>query len=533
MVPQIVHVSDPHTKLRFSPDGRALASAHRGKVHIWDLATGALLRILAQPGVTQYHDLRFLPDGKRLLSANYDLAITTWDLETADPIRVAPGTTFGGSGFFFSGDGRRALWLELDGYVRIADLTPSGRALVPKLLHAVGGTGPKGVTVAMTQKLAPSGTLLNGAISKTGSVGVVARGSGPPEVWNLDRGELYCKLDKNTPMGVKVELSPDGERLLTSYSNGSIRVWSSKRCSVLREIPRPPEPIRDIKIAADGRRALIIDAKQIEVVDIENGKISRTLPLSKDLPVNEASLSDDGRSAALGGNGVLSIWDIDTGTLRSLTRDKAALAPIQSVAFDATGHRPTSATFDVKSPILAVWDLDRLGLSAVAPLDAGTAATVVLASRAARAWSLASFEKRLRAWDLGPLFGARSGASPLLLAAFDGSQGEAGLAVAASGQRALTVTTRAVQQRVGGKPVYQSEIDLGLWGDDKSSNPKAAIQKDYGRALAISGDGRFAATSRYDASAKKQDAILWDLSRGALLHAVAADTLHIWSAAFS
>lgn len=534
MVPQIVHVSDAQTKLRFSPDGRLLASAHRGKIHLWDIATGALLRILAQPGVTQYHDLRFLPDGKRLLSANFDLAVTTWDLETGEPIHLAPGMPFGGSGFFFSGNGRRALWLELDGYLRIADLTPSGRAQIPKILHTVGGTGPKGVTVAMTQKLAPGGTLLGGAISKSGDVGVIARGSGPPEVWNLDRGELFCKLDKKTPVGVTIALSPDGERIVTSFSNGSLRVLDAKRCSVLREFARPPEPIRSIAFTEELRKVIVIDAKQITIFDIESGRVSHTLPQPRDQAVNEAAAAAGG-TIALGGNGVLMLWEPATGALRSLTRDKAALSPVQSVAFDATGRRAASATFDIKSPILAAWDLNRLALSAVAPLDAGTAATVVLASRSPRAWSLSSFDKRLRAWDLGPFLGARHAApaAPLLLAAFDGSQGEAGLAVAASGRRALTVTTRVTQQMVGGKPVVQSELDLGLWGDDKSITPKAAVQKDYGRPLAISGDGRFAATSRMDASARKQDVMLWDLSRGTLLHAIAADTLHIWSAAFS
>jgi WD40 repeat protein len=533
MVPQLVHGLDAHTKLRFSPDGRTVASMHRGRIHLWDLTTGALLRVLEQQGVTHYHDIRFLPDGKRLLSANYDLAITTWDLETASPIRVAPGTTYGGSGLVFSSDARRALWLELDGYLRIADLAPDGRSLMPKILHTVGGKGPKGVTVAHTQKLPPEGTLLRASISKTGGVGLIARASGPPEVWNLDRGTLICKLDKDLLLGALLAISPDGERVLSVIANGSMRVWSSKRCSLLREIKRPPEPVRHIAIAADSRRALVADARQITVWDIDSGTIARSLTPPQ--LASEAVISDDGRSVALGGTGQLDIWDLTTGAVQSLTRDKAVLSAIQSVAFDATGRRAASATFEVKSPALAVWELDRLGLSAVAPLDAGTSATVVLASRSARAWSLSGFDKRLRAWDLGPLFGARPGASssPLLLAAFDGSQGEAGLAVASSGRNALTVTTRAGQQMVGGKPVFKSEIDLGLWGDDKSGNPKAAVQKEYGQPLAISGDGRLAATSRFDAASKKEDVLLWDLSRGALLHAIAADTHHVWSAAFS
>lgn len=530
MVPQVAHGLSGHTQLRFSPDGRVMASMHRGRIHLWDITTGALLRVLEQPGVMQLHDLRFLPDGKRMVTAGYDFALTTWDLETGAPIRVAPGTRFGGPGMAISGDARKAFWLELDSYLRIADLAPDGRALTPKITHTVGGKGAKGVTLAHTQKLSPEASLYSISIAKGGSVGVLVRASGPPEVWGIARGELLCKLDKEPLFGAKMAITPDGERVLTVISTGSIKVWSSRRCALLREIKRPTEPAREIAVAPDGRRAVVADAKQVTLIDLENGAALRALPNATF--VSDIAISDDGKRAALGGVGRLEIWDLDTGALQSLTSDKATLAAIQSAAFDTGGRRAASATFEVKTAVLNVWELDRLSLSAAVPLDAGTSAKVILAPRAPRAWSLSSFDKRLRAWDLGPLFGARA-ASPLLLAAFDGTQGEAGLAVAASGRHALTVTTGPVQQTAGGKSTFAIETALGLWNDDKSSNPRAAVHKDHGVPLALSPDGRFAATSRYDMATKQQDLMLWDLARGALLHAFATGTIQIWSAAFA
>ena len=49
LVPQLVNTLDPQTQLRFSPDESLAISMHREQLHMWDLKTGTLLRVLAQP----------------------------------------------------------------------------------------------------------------------------------------------------------------------------------------------------------------------------------------------------------------------------------------------------------------------------------------------------------------------------------------------------------------------------------------------------------------------------------------------------
>lgn len=545
MVPQLVQIDDGHTRLTLSPDGRTLAAVHRRMIHLWDVATGALLRVIEYPGNASFFDVRYLPDSKRLLTANFDLRITTWDLETAAPIRALTGKPFGGQGLRFSEDGRRAVWLELDGYVRAADLTTTGPNGAPKILRAFGGTGPEGVTEAHTQKLPASGTLHWMSLSSRGSVLLLKRTSSPPEVYDVDSGKLLCKVDKKELAARKLELFPDGSRILALGYGMPTHILSAKTCAPVRELKPPKDPIHAIAITSDGRRALIATGKGVTLWDLERDEAVRTLAGAA--PCNEIALSADGRVAALGGVASLEVWDLDAGArVRSLTEDKPAVASIRSVAIDATGKRAVSTTWEITSPTVAVWDLERLSLTASTPLEAGRSAHAVLAAGGTRAWTYSSFDDQLAAWNLSSFVAARaptaaSGVTIARTALFRGLKGDVQLAVAPSGAKALTIGARVVPPAAplagapkgGSPPAIALESVLSVFDESGGAKMGAAVHPGAGSPLAMSPDGRYAATSQPIDGGKRMNVLLWDLTRGALLHTITSSTFYIWSAAFS
>jgi hypothetical protein len=92
MVPQVVLGDEPHDDVAISPDGRLVASVHRQLVHLWDVETGALLRLMNPPGVGLYGAaLLFSEDGSALAAVRHDLTVTTFELQTGAARRATTG----------------------------------------------------------------------------------------------------------------------------------------------------------------------------------------------------------------------------------------------------------------------------------------------------------------------------------------------------------------------------------------------------------------------------------------------------------
>jgi WD40 repeat protein/tRNA A-37 threonylcarbamoyl transferase component Bud32 len=87
---------EPITSLDISPDGRVLASAAGfgdTTIHIWDAATGKLLKPPLAGHTVWVSDLAFTGDGRRLISASGDQTIRCWDTSTWTETQILRGHT--------------------------------------------------------------------------------------------------------------------------------------------------------------------------------------------------------------------------------------------------------------------------------------------------------------------------------------------------------------------------------------------------------------------------------------------------------
>jgi RNA polymerase sigma factor (sigma-70 family) len=78
--------------LEFSPDGRLLASADGNSVHVWEVATGKLVRTL-QGHRGEVDALAFSGNGRRLASGSMDSTCLIWDVPLAVGASVPGATT--------------------------------------------------------------------------------------------------------------------------------------------------------------------------------------------------------------------------------------------------------------------------------------------------------------------------------------------------------------------------------------------------------------------------------------------------------
>jgi eukaryotic-like serine/threonine-protein kinase len=189
--------------LRLDPGPAEHEEPHRQRI-------AALTQGLPRPEQLWVHDgavndIRFSPDGSRVLTAGNDGKVHLWDSETGEA--VFPPWTVGGTvtHAVFSADGRRIAAAGRNGTARVWD-TASGQPLTPPLSH----NGP-----IRWIDFSPDGRQVVTAAGKAARVWDVATGKPLP-------GALHHDDQVNVAL-----FSPDGRWLATAGDDGLVHIWDA------------------------------------------------------------------------------------------------------------------------------------------------------------------------------------------------------------------------------------------------------------------------------------------------------------------
>src|ERR1039458_4834768 len=237
-----------------TPDGRrAVSASWDHTLKVWDLATGRALCTL-EGHSDSVNGVAVTPDGQRAVSASWDRTLKVWDLATGRALCTLEGHSDSVNGVAVTPDGQRAVSASWDRTLKVWDLA-SGRALRTLEGHSSAG-------VAVT----PDGQLAVSAEDHT------------LKVWDLASGRELRTLKGHSYLVRSVAVTPDGQRAVSSSSDGTLKVWDLASGRALRTLEGHSSGSNAVAVTPDGQRAVSAsDDKTLKVWDLASGRLLRTL----------------------------------------------------------------------------------------------------------------------------------------------------------------------------------------------------------------------------------------------------------------
>ena len=272
-------------------------------VQVWEIHGGRELPLRIKEPIGGFNAVAVSPDGQRVMTGEGFGAVRLWELATGHELRTLTGHELGAHSVAFSPDGDQIVTVGVGGTVRVWDMAGGRGALTLK-----GHEDPV-TSIAVT----PDGKwLVTGSEDGTATIWDVAGGRRPRTIHGgvrtpPDYSDYYVA-------GTEVAVTPDGQRLVTGSSDGTVKVWDLHSGRPLLTLQEQGHRVTCVAVTADGRWVVIgSDDGTVRVWDTASH--GEPLLLEGHIgPINSVAVYSDGRRLVTGGgDGTARLWELPGG----------------------------------------------------------------------------------------------------------------------------------------------------------------------------------------------------------------------------
>jgi WD40 repeat protein/serine/threonine protein kinase len=383
----LTNFTDRVSCVRFSPDGRQLATACPLSVSIWDAETGREM-VKLEDACESSQEVAFSPDGRLIATAagniavDINQAVKLWDARTGKQVLSFRGHVGGLRAVAFSPDGRRLASAGLDQTVKMWD-TQTGQETLTLRGH---------LDNVFCLAFSPDGRqLVSGSLDKSARIWDASPIDG-------ERGLEYVTLLGHQGPVTDVAFHPkDGRVLATAGTDGTVRLWDFRSGKLLVTLPGEPDAVKlQVAFSPDGRRLVVCTGRSahVHVWDVVAAKKIASLFQEQGGWVLDVAYSPNGQYiATVGFDFAVRVWDATTFKQVKIQADNEWV--LQGVKFSPDG---TQIAWCGADSTVGVWDWQADGQRILEPQHAARVAHVTFSSDGQRLAS-ASWDRTIKVWD--------------------------------------------------------------------------------------------------------------------------------------